>query len=1031
MRHIPFFIFLLIGNVMVAQQSNYFQQKVDYSIEVTLNDKEHSLSAFETFNYTNQSPDILDKLYIHLWPNAYKNAKTAMSKQKFRQGDFFMLWAKPTAKGYIDSLDFKVDGTQVKWEYFEGQEDIAVLALPKPLKPGETIRVSTPFYVKLPSGSISRLGHIDQSYQITQWYPKPAVYDKDGWHPIPYLTQGEFYSEFGSFDVKITLPDNYTVGATGNLQTQSEIERMDRLAGEKSSDKTMEFPPSSPNMKTLHYIQNNVHDFGWFADKRWMVRKGEVELPASKRKVTTWALYTQAEKALWEEEGIRSINDGLYYYSLWSGDYPYDVCTAVDGTISAGGGMEYPNVTVIGSSGNASQLRTVIIHEVGHNWFYGILGSNERDNAWMDEGINSFFETRTLMATRKDSTADLELELQVGSIDLANLLGIDNLTYSYLSEELPYLIAARTGEDQPIQAPSDDYTNLNYGGIVYKKTALAFNYLMAYLGEAEMNRCMAAYFEAWKFKHPSPSDLEAVFEETSGKNLDWFFDELIPTTHRVDYAVKSGKLKDGSYSIKVKNRGQIPAPFSLEVSRNGQSKSIVWTEGIQPGKSTRVRVTAEKGDLVKVNAMNGIPEYNRNDNTLRTEGIMRTVEPTTFKFLSSVDNPDHSQLFWIPLIGWNEYNKWMFGVNLHNRTVPRKTFQWSAAPMYSFVTGSLSGLGHIEYNTGRWGLGIQARRFGLSSIESEASAGVYNYDVVAPYAEAKLFTKRTRKDIVGNVRLTHFSVGQMVKNTNNTIFSDYRYVNQGYGNRSEQWRLEIDVTHKFPRNMIRFSNVMEFGEFTENTFLQQHIINHEWVYRGKGAKKIRTRLYAGVSNGFYLNLTGQYGNARPDQLSPENTLRNDYLYEGLFLGRDETSGFLSQQFMRTQGGLAAPTQQSANRFLLSANSEIDLPFKLPIGVYAGAAFLKNNRNVSANPPADGDFSEIIFPTDFSKRLEWNAGVCIRVIPNVVKVYLPIVYSQSIRDEVKTRSLNFAQTILFEFNINSMNPFKIAENVANR
>ena len=266
---------MLSASSFLAQQSNYFQQKVDYTIEVKLNDKEHSLSAFETFDYTNQSPDILDKLYIHLWPNAYKNAKTAMSKQKFRQGDFFMLWAKPTAKGYIDSLDFKVDGTQVKWEYFEGQEDIAVLTLPKPLKPRETIRVSTPFYVKLPSGSISRLGHIDQSYQITQWYPKPAVYDAQGWHPIPYLTQGEFYSEFGSFDVKITLPENYTVGATGNLQTQSEIERMDKLANEVGSDKTMDFPPSSPNMKTLHFIQSNVHDFGWFGPQHKEVALAE------------------------------------------------------------------------------------------------------------------------------------------------------------------------------------------------------------------------------------------------------------------------------------------------------------------------------------------------------------------------------------------------------------------------------------------------------------------------------------------------------------------------------------------------------------------------------------------------------------------------------------------------------------------------------------------------------------------------------------------------------------------------------------
>jgi hypothetical protein len=810
------------------------------------------------------------------------------------------------------------------------------------------------------------------------------------------------------------------VGATGNLQTQSEIDRMDRLANEISSDNTMEFPPSSPNLKTLHYKQSNVHDFGWFADKRWMVRKGEVELPASKRKVTTWALFTQAEKAIWEEEGIRSINDGLYYYSLWSGDYPYDVCTAVDGTISAGGGMEYPNVTVIGNSGNASTLRTVIIHEVGHNWFYGILGSNERDNAWMDEGINSFFETRTLMATQKDSA--MNIGIQVGQLDIQKLLGLENLSYNYLTEELPYLLSARTGEDQPIQAPSDDYTNLNYGGIVYKKTALAFNYLMAYLGEAEMNRCMAAYFEAWKFKHPSPDDLEEVFEATSGKNLDWFFDELIPTTHHVDYAVRSGKSKDGVYSVKVKNRGQIASPFAVEVLRNGESKSLVWTEGIKPRSSTRVTISTEKGDIVKVNPMTGIPEYNRNDNTLRTEGIMRTVEPTTFKFLSSVDNPDHSQLFWIPLVGWNEYNKWMLGVNVHNRTVPRKNFQWSASPMYSFTSGTLAGLGHIEYNNGTWAAGVHARRFGITNSVLEVEEAVRSYDVLNPYVHYKMFRNRTAKDWSGSVRLSYFTIAEWYKENREPKFNDFIYFPQGTDStvRADQWRGDIELKKKLPRSTFTWHSQVEIGDFTNMNIMHQHTLDHEWVYKGKGAKKIRTRLYAGLGNGFYLNATGQYGGVRSNNDSPGNGLRGDYLYEGLFLGRDQQTGLLSQQFMRTQGGMAAPTTQSANGFLLSLTTEIDVPFKLPLGIYGGIAAMKNNSD-------NGN----IRTTNTDVRTLWNAGMCVRVIPNVLKIYVPIVYSESISKEVDSRSLNFAQSILFEFNIDGMNPFKIAENIANR
>ena len=166
-------------------------------------------------------------------------------------------------------------------EYHPEHIDICKLILNNPLKPGESIKISTPFFVKIPNGRFSRLGHVDQSYMITQWYPKPAVFDQNGWHPIPYLSQGEFYSEFGSFDVSITLPSNYTVGATGDLQNQDEIIRLNKLAEitkniSEFSDE-MTFPKSNSKNKTLRYIQNNIHDFAWFADKRYHVLKGEVK----------------------------------------------------------------------------------------------------------------------------------------------------------------------------------------------------------------------------------------------------------------------------------------------------------------------------------------------------------------------------------------------------------------------------------------------------------------------------------------------------------------------------------------------------------------------------------------------------------------------------------------------------------------------------------------------------------------------------------------------------------------------------------
>ena len=472
-----------------AAQADYFQQTVDHQIAVALDDAEHTLRGDIATRYTNNSADTLDFLWIHLWPNAYKNGQTALAQQKFRQGEMFMFWALQRDLGGIDSLDFAVDGVAAEWSYHPQHIDIAKLSLPQPLAPGESLEYATPFRVKLPSGKISRLGHIGESYQITQWYPKPAVYDRDGWHEMPYLNQGEFYSEFGSFDVKITLPKNYVVGATGDFDpiwadNQVEWVFLDSIALatvrridaaefddlELNPDSVNAFPVSAIETKTLRYRQYNVHDFAWFADKRWWVLKGSTELPWSGREVTTWSMFTPAEAKLWRK-APEYIADATRYYSQWNGDYPYEQVTAVDGTISAGGGMEYPNVTVIGSSGSDMGLETVIVHEVGHNWFYGILGSNERTNAWMDEGINSFNETRYFVEKYGDAIG------LTGMVEEATPImeRLDLMGRTYESRDaLAYLLSARMSDDQPMQCHSDEFSGINYGTVVYKKSAAAF-----------------------------------------------------------------------------------------------------------------------------------------------------------------------------------------------------------------------------------------------------------------------------------------------------------------------------------------------------------------------------------------------------------------------------------------------------------------------------------------------------------------------------------------------------------------------------
>ena len=317
MKKVTLGVLTLLCLTLSAQ--DYFQQEVNYIIDVELDDENHTLKGMEYIDYTNNSPNDLGFIWFHLWPNAYKDNSTALCKQKVENGSTSLYYASENERGNINGLNFKVDGKIVRWDYNPEHIDICKLILNKPIRAGESIRITTPFFVKIPDAKFSRLGHVDQSYMITQWYPKPAVYDNDGWHPMPYLDQGEFYSEFGSFDVSITLPSNYTVGATGDLQNIGEINRLNQLA--KATDTItkfsddLSFPLSDLTTKTLRYTQNNIHDFGWFADKRFHVLKGEVEVPHTKEKVTLWTMFTNNEADLWKNS-IEYMHDAVYYYSL-------------------------------------------------------------------------------------------------------------------------------------------------------------------------------------------------------------------------------------------------------------------------------------------------------------------------------------------------------------------------------------------------------------------------------------------------------------------------------------------------------------------------------------------------------------------------------------------------------------------------------------------------------------------------------------------------------------------------------------------
>ncbi|MBI3501433.1 MAG: M1 family metallopeptidase [Bacteroidetes bacterium] len=1009
MKKVLFFSFsLFLFLFSSAQEKNYFQQEVHYKINVSLDDKKNDLNADESLEYINNSPDELTFIWFHIWPNGYKNNNTPLAKQLIEEGNTKFYFATKEERGWIDGLDFKVNGQPVKTE--TGQSiDIVKIILNEPLKSGGKIFITTPFHVHIPLGVFSRLGHIGQQYQITQWYPKPSVYDKYGWHPIPYLNQGEFYSEFGSFDVSITLPKNYVVGATGTLVNGEEETAWLMAKAEETkailsyNPHDTSFPVSSSETKTLRYTASTVHDFGWFADKRYHVLHDEVTLPHSQKKVDTWVMFTNLYGKYWEK-AAKYVSDAVYYYSLWNGDYPYPHATAVDGALSAGGGMEYPMITVIGAANDDATLDRVIAHEVGHNWFYGILGSNERDHAWMDEGINSFNENRYMQTKYPKDSVKMSMQTKVRgkNVDIGKLLGLADLDESALFD-LAYRFNAVQKKDQPVDLTSAEYTTVNYGTVVYGKTAVILAYLQAYLGTEMYDKCAQAYFEKWKFHHPYPPDIKKAYEEVSGKDLNWFFDEIIPTTKQIDYKISSArKTDDKNLEIKVKNKGKINSPLSISEIKNGKIIFTQWHEGFA-GKKI-ISFTPPSGEMkeaLKIDAENKIPDINRQNNTYKMHGLCKKTEPLQLKMLGFVHNTDKTQLFWAPVAGWNNYNKFMAGALIYNNFIPEKKFEWQLMPMYGFGNKDLAGGASVHYNM-HFNKIFQTVRIGGKGeqycyLNDADPYSNLKFRKIAPEISFEIKKKHLRNTLKQTINFSQVNIFRDEVYSDNTVhslwyqFHDITYL--------------IDNSRKMNPYNIAFNYLQ--GERIAKTSVTA---NYKMNFKKKG-KGLDVRFFAGdflydrnpINGNYFFYASGATG-------------AHDYLYDYVFLGRSETDGLLSHQFAETEGAMKVYTPLGRSKtWLASLNLKCSLPGKLPLKLFS-------------------DFTMLPPDAALNQTMLFDAGIYLPLMKGIVEIYLPLLVSKDIKDvfelnnpDVKGFNENL-HMIRFTFNIQKMNPFELVRNI---
>ncbi|MFK8163106.1 MAG: M1 family aminopeptidase [Lewinella sp.] len=961
--------FLLFSSLYLscslAAQTAYFQQDVSYDIEARLDDEAHELNAHLKLTYTNNSPDTLVKIGFHLWPRAYSSDKTAFAKQMLRNGSTRFHFSERKRRGTLDSLSFTVGGQPAEHQFDAQHPDIAWVSFTAtPLLPGKTVTIETPFRVRIPA-SFSRLGHVGTSYQITQWYPKPAVYDRKGWNVMPYLDQGEFYSEFGNFRVELTLPTNYVVAASGTLQEAEERRWLmdkgnndrEELARRAAANDLSEnyvaepFPRSGTAFKTITYTADKVHDFAWFADKRFKVLHDTLQLPGQSEAIDVWSMFTETEAALW----IKStdyLKRATRFYSEQVGAYPYPQVTGLQSALSAGGGMEYPMITVIGQNADAASLDQVLAHEVGHNWFYGILGSNERDHPWMDEGLNTFYEERYMAKFWPQKPKGIGI--------LGRQVDYNRLGYHY---------TARRGIDQAPDTRSDSLSRINYWVGAYSKPAMALQELEAYVGTARFDAAMQAYYDGWKFRHPQPEDFFAAMETGLGKNLRPWFPDAFLTTKTSDWAIR-GKADAATGLLPLAHKGSRPAPATAHLKSAGNKD---MTASIDP-QAESIATPEDLESLTLGTAENPLDLWTSNNR--------RGNKPLKVGLVIDQEQSDIRQIFALPLVGFNEHDGGMVGAALHNRTLEPQRLEWMLAPMFGSRSSRLTGFAGLK-----WRSPSSAGKV----AQVTTSLGIQRFsDFTLLRTNEPYDYLRTAARLEYNFR--HAPISQLKSSLSAQVInlSRSRPAFNDLGEVSgERQTSDLFLRTTYHRAVARelspiaWSATLEYKNAgTQNAFNANHLRLEAELIGGHQYERnrfLRWRAFGGV---FLINDLRDRATRSPSGFSLVDNAASDYRYDDLFVGRN-LGGRNEQQLGRRQGGFRAPVSSAfsfgtSNNYMLAANVDADLPGMpdyLPLCLFLDAGYY-GFRSVSSEPER-GEFS-------------WVGGAGLSIAEGRVGIYVPFI-----------------------------------------
>jgi hypothetical protein len=537
-------IMLSFGSIY-AQSNSYWQQHVDYKMDVTMDVNNYQYRGTQELVYTNNSADTLKKVYYHLFNNAFQPGSEMDARlHSIKDPDGRMVnkvvvdgkevkvsrieSLKSNEIGYLKISNFKQDGAGAAAKTVG---TILIVDLVNPISPNTKTTFTLDFEGQVPL-QIRRSGRNNSEgveLSMTQWYPKMAEFDFEGWHADPYIAR-EFHGVWGDFDVNITIDKEYTLGGSGYLQNPNEIGH-----GYEDAGVNVNYPKKM-KMLTWHFVAPMVHDFAWAADKNYMhdIVKGPND-------VDLHFLYKNYPKTIenWKKLEPMMVNV-MDFFNKNIGNYPYKQYSFIQG---GDGGMEYAMSTLMLGNGTLEGIFGTATHELGHSWFQHVLASNESKHPWMDEGFTSYIS------------------------DLAeNEFSGKKVTNPFEGNYKAYYNLVNSGKEQPQTTHGDRYEeNRPYSISSYVKGSIFLSQLRYVIGEEKLAETIKRYYNDFKFKHPAPNDIKRSAERVSGANLDWYLVDWTQTLNTIDYGIKAVTENGDQTMVSLERIGRMPMPIDLLV----------------------------------------------------------------------------------------------------------------------------------------------------------------------------------------------------------------------------------------------------------------------------------------------------------------------------------------------------------------------------------------------------------------------------------------------------------------------------------